>query len=854
MEKIDDSQGKHLLRQERMRHRWSQQDLADQLGTTALTVRRWERGSQQPGAYFRVKLCTLFGKSAEELGFAPDEPPVTSALQGETGVWSVPLPRNPFFTGRDLTLDQLHVLLANEPTIAALTQSYALSGLGGIGKTQLAIEYAYQHRSEYKGVFWVEAETQTSLISSFIRFARALALPEQTAEDQNKIVSAVLRWFNQHKGWLLLFDNVEDLSLIKPFLPTSSQGALLLTTRLQALGTLAQRVEIPPMNMQEGCDFLLARTNHFHQGKERAVPGSQERTIVEAIVTEMGGLPLALEQAGAYIDSTRCSFSEYLHIFRERQYHLLDEHELSDAHPLSVRRTFSLAFERVAQRHPLATNLLAACAFLAPDAIPETFFLEGSSLLGPAFRAITENPLAFPEAIKVLLSYSLIQRHSETQTLSVHRLVQVVLRERMSESERQGWRQRVLHQLSAVFPDGSYPTWNQCERLLPHVFACVTAISEDSKDLELAHLSQKTATYLYECGQQHEQAEELYQRALSIYEQVLGPQHLEVAASLYGLASLSGDVDQHKRKAEPLYERALSIYEQALGPQHPDVVKVLSSLARLSWKRGRYQEAERFAKRVVRIYEQDEEPEHSEMARALNGLALIYSYQGRYEEAEPIYQRALRIWEGTLGPDHPNVGATLNNLADLCQDQGRYEEAEPLYERALRIWEGALGLEHPDCATGYYNLASLFYKEGKDEEAQRLYERALQIWEQAFGPEHPRVARTFNGLANISRDQGHYEQAERLYQHALTIYQKYLSPPHPDIADLLYDLAHFHHLQQQTTEAVSIYQQALVMYEQTYGSQHPRTGETRRSLTLLLQQMSPKHEEAVSGESPGQER
>lgn len=837
MKKGDAARAQNRLRQARIRQNWRQQDLADQLGTTVVTIKRWERGAQQPGAYFRVKLCTLFGISAEELGLVADESPDPSVQPEQSTMWSIPAPRNPFFTGRHRVLDRLHTLLTSEPTMAALTQSYALSGLGGIGKTQLAIEYAYQHRFEYQAVLWVEAETQTSLTASFIRLAELLALPQRTEEDHSKIVAAVLRWLNQHQGWLLIFDNVESLALLKPFLPANDQGALLLTTRLQTLDNLARRLELPPMTMQEGCDFLLARTSQVWQDNKQRALDPQERASVETIISEMGGLPLALEQAGAYIDSTHCSFADYARLFQRVQDRLLDEHNPANMHPLSVSRTFSLAFEQVTQHSPLAAELLTVCAFLAPDAIPETFFLEETSS-GPLFKEMAHNPLAFLEAIKVLLSYSLVQRHAETRTISLHRLVQVILRQRIPSAEQEMWRRRVLSRLSEVFPDGSYPTWKQCDLLLPHVLVCVAALSEESRDLPLAHLAQKTATYLYECGQQPEQAEALYQRALHIYEEVLGPQHPEVATTLYGLASLSRHTGQYEMEAEPLYQRALSIYEQALGPQHSEVARVLHSLARLSWTRGNYQEAELFAQRALRIYEQVLEPDDTEMARALNGLALIYSNQGRYEEADPLYQRSLRIWLQTLGADHPNTGAALNNLAELYQEQGRYEEAETLYRQVLRIWEQALGADHPNIAVVFYNLAELFSKQRKYEEARQLYERAQSIWIQTFGPEHPHLGRVLNSLANLSQNLGQYEQARAFYQRALTLRQQHLNAPHPDIADTLYDLARFHQLQHEDAEAISLYQQALSMREAIYGSQHTKVAEVRETLRLLLSEVS----------------
>lgn len=866
MQRSNDISVNNRLRQERIERNWRQRDLAEQLGTTVVTVKRWERGYQQPSSYFRTKLCVLFGKSAEELGLVPNEAPE------DTAFWSIPFPRNPFFTGRGLVLKQLHAILTSKPTMA--TRSYSLHGLGGIGKTQLAIEYAYRHRSEYQAVFWIEAETHTSLTSSFVKLATLLALPEGAEEDQSRIVAAVLRWLNRHEGWLLIFDNVEELSLVKPFLPTSDLGALLLTTRLQTLGTLAQQVDLPPMNIQEGVDFLLARTNH----KASIESDQQEYAAAYTIITEMGGLPLALEQAGAYINATRCSLMDYLHLFQEVQHRLLDEHEPSSDHPLSVNRTFLLAFKQVEQRNPLAAELLTACAFLASEAIPEMFFLKGAPWLGSTLEAMTTDPLAFSEAIKVLLSYSLLQRSASTHTITVHRLVQAVLKARLTKSEQHSWERRIIDAMGQLFPadEGTQANYLAIgEQLITHAQTCLLLADRWHEDEALRiPLMTHVAAYLSK-RVRYAEAELLFGRAVQVGEHVLGTEHLQVAEALYGLANLYQEQGKYS-EAETLFERVLRVRQRELAAQHPLVATSLNTLGYCYYRRGKYEQAEDCYQRALRIREQVVAPEHPDIASSLLNLGTLYWRQGKYEQAEPLLKQALHIWEQALGFEHPQVtfplttlgvlhydqgnyeqaeayyqqtlriweqvfsehprlATSLNNLGALYQEQRKYAQAEEYYQRALLIWEHTAGSEHPESATILYNLGILCYEQGKYAQAEEYYQQALPIWEHALGSEHPDTAYVWNGLANLSRDQGEYERANQLYQRALTIRQQHLNPQHPVIADTLYDLARFHHLQQQTTQALLYYQQTLVIRQQVYGPEHPKTEEARHAITQLLQ-------------------
>ena len=839
-----------LLKSFRMRRRLTQQTLAQAIGVHRNAIGRWEQGDFLPESKTMVlelaRHLHLNDRETRQL--------LEASLTALSPYWMVPSARNPYFTGRDEVLEALHAQLHIDRVIA-LTQSSALHGLGGIGKTQIALEYAYRHALEYSGVFWISAEAEEQIIASFLRIAEVLGLPERENKDQQRVVVAVQRWLSTHGQWLVIWDNVEDLSLLDLFLPAARSGAILITTRCQILGTLAQGLDLAPMEQEEGMLFLLRRakvlpseasSEHVQQFAERL---SEPYAAASALVRALGGLPLALDQAGAYLEATQCGLPAYLDLFRTRRTALLQQRgERAHEHPASVSTTFNLAITATARRHPAVWDLLRICALLQPDAIPEELFRQGGKHFGATLEAVCCDELEWNLVVSSLCSYSLLSRQPEEQTLSLHRLVQAVLLDTMTEAEQGAWHRRVIEALDTAFPAIGPATeqviWKRCERLLPHTLLCLQQAIGTDESLAFASLAYKGAQYLSEHGR-YAETEPLYQRALHIQEHALAFNHSDVAQSLNGLANLYKRQGKYAQ-AEPLYQRALHIWEQQLGPEHLDVARLLYNLGELYREQGKYAEAKAFSQRALHIWERQLGPEHTLVAYPLNCLANLHWGQGQYAEAEVFYLRALHIWERQLGPGHTLVAYPLNNLASLYYQQGKYAEAEAFYQRALHVWEQALGPGHPETAHPLNNLGELYYQQGKYAEAEAFYQRALHVWEQAQEPEHCDMANPLNNLGKLYYQQGKYAEAEVFFQHALSIREQQLDQYHPDTAQTLHDLAIFRQAQGNLSEALSFAERALSICAQSLEDTHSQTAATRTLYAQLLQEQASAQEEVAS--------
>jgi tetratricopeptide (TPR) repeat protein len=678
-------------------------------------------------------------------------------------------PRIAGFTGRADELDRLDaILIQKRPAAVTQVGRAAVQGMGGVGKTTLAVEYSNRFRNLYDGVWWCPGETRTGLVTSLAALAKELGVASAEEADIEKAAQAALRGLaEQGDIWLLVYDNVASPEEIADLLP-SADARVLITSRFSDWSGRADEVALDVLPLAEAIAFLNSRAGRSDD------PGAS--TLAEAL----GRLPLALDHAAATCKRTGMSFAAYA----ARASSLMGSAPRGATYSRSVAATFDLATEDAVKQSAAAEDLMAFLAYCAPERIPLT-------LVDGAIDDDNERMAA----LAALGEQSLIKHdpfEDGEPAVTVHRLVQAVGRARSADKDAaQGAVKGLIARLAAIYPSDGYDnpgSWSRCAKLTPHLrVSCETEMDDAAADAERANLLNRAGSYFHGRGV-YSEARPLFERALAIREKELGPEHPYTATSLINLALLHTDRGDFAG-ARPLYERALAINEKAFGPEHPDTATCLNNLAILLQGEGDLAGAQSLYERALAIDEKALGPKHPRTSQSLHHLAQLLRTQGDLVGARALLECTLTIREKAISLEHPQTATSLDNVASLLEAGGNLAGARPLYERALTINEKVLGPDHPDTALSLNNLAVLLRAQGDLVGARPLYERSLRIYEKALGSEHPFAATSLNNLAQLLQDQGDLAAARPLFERALAIREKALGPEHPDIVKVRNNLA-----------------------------------------------------------------
>ena len=745
----------------------------------------------------------------------------------------------------------------------------AVEGMGGAGKTELAIQYATRHQEDYPGGICWFGVRETNPAAQILAFAQSrlnLEVPQELGGKRLEVEEQVSwcweNWRPSEGLVLVVLDDLTDLADCLPFLPEGTRFRVLITTRLRDLDPgYIQEIPLDVLSPEEALQLLKALV-----GQERV---EREAEKARELCAWLGYLPLGLQLVGSYLaKKPHWSLAKMLERLEAQKL----DNEALDLTEERRRRTLSTAEHGVRAAFQLSWQELEPAT---QEVARLSSLLAGDIFLWEWIESAAEK-LDWPDSVDSVRENAIVQlyeRHllqpvqAAQPAYKFHPLIRQFLQEKLPESaQASNFKQAVAATMVEIAKEiTEFPTKQQIESLqiaIPHLAEvaqnltdallsdddliqpflglgrfyesqglygmaepwleqCLSTARDRLKDDHpCVTASLNNLALLYYNQGRYVEAEPLYLQALEL--SLLGDDHPDVADSLNNLALLYKSQGRYA-EAEPLYLQALELRERFLGDNHPDVANSLSNLAGLYESQGRYAEAEPLYLLALELKKSLLGEDHPYVANSLDGLAQIYHSQGRYSEAEPLCLQALQLRKRLLGDDHPDVAFSLNNLALLYCSQGRYVEAEPLYLQALELRKRLLGDDHPEVATSLNNLAALYSFQRRYAEAEPLYLQALESEKRLLGDDHPNVATSLNNLAALYYSQGRYAEAEPLYLQALELRKRLLGDDHPHVATSLNNLTLLYHSQGRYAEAEPLYLQALQLSVRVLGSNHPQT-------------------------------
>jgi hypothetical protein len=650
----------------------------------------------------------------------------------------------------------------------------ALCGLGGTGKTSVAVEYAHRHLAEV-GVCWqFAAEDPALLAAEFAVLAAQLGAREVVdARDPVASVHAVLA--RAEAGWLLVFDNAPDRASVERFIPPAGNGRVLITTQSQHWPP-TQALDVPVLNTEVAAGFLVNRTR------------DPDRAAALELGAELGGLPLALEQGAAYMQATGTSMVRYLHLFRNRQSDLLAR-GVAAGHSADVAATLGLALTKLADEAPAAAGLMRLLAFLAPEPVPLALLLAGQPA-GPLGREVAVavgplvgDPVAAGDAVTELRRYSLISPAGDGLVL-VHRLVRTVTRAQLSAEASAQWEQAAAAVVGTAVP--AHPelraVWPTCAVLLPHARVVLTPTSGGLW---------RIAQYLGSSGS-YPAARDLFGLIAGAHaeDEAFGPEHQDTLAARINLARWTGETGD-AAGARDLLAVLLPVVERVLGPEHPDALTARDNLARWTGNAGDAAGARDQYAALLPVRERVSGPEHPDTLNARANLAYYIGEAGDAVGARDQFAALLPVRERVLGPEHPDTLTGRENLAYWTGRAGDVVGARDQYAALLPVSEGVLGPEHPRTMTTRAILAYYTGEAGDAVGARDQFAALLPIRERVLGPDHLGTLITRGNLASWTGEVGDAVEARDQFVALLPVLERVAGAEHPETQTARGNLAYW---------------------------------------------------------------
>jgi len=734
-------------------------------------------------------------------------------------IFDVPA-RNLHFTGRSELLQALRIHLAERAT-GAVVQAGAVHGLGGVGKTQLAIEYAHRYAADYDLVWWIPAEQPAAISGRLAQLARRLGLPElHLLEEQ---VGVVFDALGQRDRWLLIYDNAQIPADLTGLRPPVGAGQVLVTSRNPAWGGVATTMAVDVFSRDQAVAFLAQRT------------GSADHAILGQLAGVLGDLPLALEQAAAYLEETALDAGEYLDLLADRGPELFALGQSATTEQ-TIATTWTVALDRVRTEAPRAEDLLRLAAFLAPDDLPRALLADHADALPEPLAAAVGDRLGFQQVLRALRRYSLVR--VITDGLYIHRLLQSVVRAALDAEAQRAWAAAAVRLLRGAFPDESHQlvSWPESERLLPHVLAAVDhgrRLGMEPK--RRLYLLSQAATYLWSRGQ-YRQAHPLAEQALADLRQLLGEDHPDTLQSMHDLGNICQELGDLQR-AHQLFQQTLATRRQVLGEDDPATLASMNSLALTRRDLGDLQDAQHLFEETLAARRRVLGDDHPDTLWSMNSLAVTRHKLGDMQLARELHEQALVARRRTLGEDHPHTLWSMTNLAETRRAMGDLQGARDLLEQTLAARRRVLGDDHPHTLISMSHLAETRRNQGDLQDARDLREQTLATRRRVLGNDHPDTLLSMHGLAAIHQDLGDLQGARQLFEQTLAGYRRVLGNDHPTTLSTMSNLAAARQALGDPQSAHDLHEQILTTRRRLLGDDHPDTLWSMHSLAEALRNL-----------------
>ncbi|KIF71238.1 cytochrome C [Streptomyces sp. AcH 505] len=715
-------------------------------------------------------------------------------------------PKNPNFTGRESLLAAVEQQLREDKTAAVLP--HALHGMGGVGKSQIAIEYIYRHSHEYSVIWWIPAEHDSLILAALAELARSLGL--DVGPQANTAVPAVreaLRTGKPYENWLLVFDNAENIDAVRAYFPSGGSGKIIVTSRNREWERVATPLSVNVFERDESITLL--------QRRARGLGAEDADRLAEAL----GDLPLAIEQAGAWHAATGMPVAEYLELLAARRPEIL-ELDPSPDYPVTVAAAWNISLERLAQNNPAARQLLEICAGMAPEPIPLSMLRGGHKVeITPELDPVLRDPLLLARATRDLSKLSLIKLDHKSGTLQMHRLMQNVLASGIASDEQERMR-RAAHLLLSTAKPGSPESpehWPAYQALLPHVIASEAV---ESSDPWVRGLVSDVVLFLYYWGA-HDAGESLARQAWLAWSAQSGAEELQVVR-MTKLLGFYLRVLGRGAEALTLNESALAISRTAQVPDE-ELIDSMCQMASALRYEGKFYEARALDEEADERARDLFGPEDPETLRAAHDYGISMRMCGEFAEARRLDEETAHQWELLLGPTNGLTLNTLNALAIDVREAGDYRAAHILQESTYQTYVTHFGEDNAATIRAARNLAVCRRRAGVLSQAGELTEATLLRFTTRYGTDYPDTLATAMNAIVDRRLGGDLAASRDVGEKTLARYRATLGDTHAYTLGTMVNFAATLRALGELDKAEALDREATERFRATLGERHVST-------------------------------